>query len=106
MPKSPVITITVNPCIDISAHVPELKPDKKLHCNRLKKEPGGGGINISRVIHRFGGSTKALYPAGGYTGDFFNNMLDEEKVQSLRIQINDFTRENIVIKEDLSLIHI
>ena len=99
---SAVITITVNPCIDISAHIPELMPEKKLHCSTLKKEPGGGGINISRVIQRFGGSTIAIYPAGGYTGDFFNKMLDDEQVQSLRIHINDFTRENIVVKEDCS----
>ena len=99
---SPVITITVNPCIDISAHIPALMPEKKLHCSTLKIEPGGGGINISRVIQRFGGSTIAIYPAGGYTGDFFNKMLDDEQVHSLRIPINDFTRENIVVKEDCS----
>ncbi|MEO6671143.1 MAG: 1-phosphofructokinase family hexose kinase [Ferruginibacter sp.] len=98
----PVISLTLNPCIDLSAHIPELKPDKKLHCHTLKKEPGGGGINISRVIQRFGGSTIAVYPAGGYTGDYFNKMLDHENVRSVRIHIKDFTRENIVVKEDCS----
>lgn len=98
----PVITITANPCIDISAHVPALFPDKKLRCSTLKKDPGGGGINVSRVIHRFGGNTIAFFPAGGYTGDYFVQMLANEQVPFREVILAGETRENIVITDDSS----
>ena len=47
-----IITITPNPCIDISTSVEELIPDKKLLCTSLKKEPGGGGINVSKALKK------------------------------------------------------
>lgn len=97
-----ILTITMNPCIDISAQIPLLVPDKKLHCTHMKKEPGGGGINVSRVIARFGGNTNAIFPAGGYTGEFFVSMLVNEEVPVTNISIEQHTRENMVVLEEKS----
>lgn len=97
-----IITITPNPCIDISTSVEELIPDKKLLCTSLKKEPGGGGINVSRVIKRLGADTKAIYLAGGYTGEFFTKMLQAESVESIVIQTENHTRENFIVAEESS----
>ncbi len=94
-----IITITPNPCIDITTRVTELIPDKKLLCTSMKKEPGGGGINVSRVIKRFGGDTKAIYLAGGYTGEFFTKMLQSESVNTNIIQTENHTRENFIVAE-------
>ena len=96
----PVITITPNPCIDISARIPSLQAERKLHCTSAKKEPGGGGINVSRVIKRLGGETKAIYLAGGYTGEYFTKMLHAEKVSTLPIEIANHTRENFVVADE------
>jgi 6-phosphofructokinase 2 len=97
-----IITVTPNPCIDISAAVPKLVADKKLRCTHLKKEPGGGGINVSRVITRLGGDTIAMYLAGGYTGDFLSEMLKNENVKTAVVKTRGHTRENFVMKEDSS----
>ncbi|MDB5202962.1 MAG: hexose kinase, 1-phosphofructokinase family [Ferruginibacter sp.] len=102
MNTSAIITITPNPCIDISASVPELIRDRKLQCTRLVKEPGGGGINVSRVLQRLGSATKAIYFSGGYTGDYFNSMLTAEGVTSVTVKIAHDTRENVVIAEESS----
>lgn len=99
---SSIITITPNPCIDISTRVSELIPDKKLVCSSLKKEPGGGGINVSRVIKRLGGDTKAVCLAGGYTGDFFTKMLQAESVETIIIKTENHTRENFIVAEGSS----
>jgi 6-phosphofructokinase 2 len=74
-------------------------PERKLHCTSLKKEPGGGGINVSRVIKRFGGETTAIYMAGGYTGDFFTSMLHAEQVNTFVIKTENHTRENFVVAD-------
>lgn len=94
-----IITITPNPCIDISTHVPVLIPDKKLRCTTVRKEPGGGGINVSRVIKRLGAETKAVYLAGGYTGKYFTTMMQAEQVDTLVIETVNHTRENFVVSE-------
>ena len=82
MPK--IVTITFSPCIDKTTSVPELMPEKKLRCASPKLDPGGGGINVARVINRLGEKAIAIYPAGGYTGKHFNALLEKEKCQTDR----------------------
>ena len=40
--QSPIVTLTVNPCIDESAAVDRVIPDRKLRCGPARYEPGGG----------------------------------------------------------------
>ena len=94
---SKIVTITFSPCIDKSAAVPGLIPEKKLRCESAKSEPGGGGINVARVINRLGGKALAIYPAGGYTGKSFNALLEKENVQSIIIETKNETRENFIV---------
>ncbi|MBT7817228.1 MAG: 1-phosphofructokinase family hexose kinase, partial [Polaribacter sp.] len=49
-----VVTLTINPALDKSAKVTEMIPFDKLECHDITYHPGGGGINISRVLHRLG----------------------------------------------------
>ncbi|HET9824529.1 MAG TPA: 1-phosphofructokinase family hexose kinase [Chitinophagaceae bacterium] len=97
---SRIITITFNPCIDKSATVKTLKPEKKLHCSEPKFEPGGGGINVARAIKKLGGDPVAIYPAGGYTGEFFNHLLEKDHVASVVIEVEHSMRENVIVLEE------
>lgn len=96
---SKIITITFSPSIDKSATVKALVPEKKLKCNTLKSEPGGGGINIARVLKKLGTETLAIFPSGGYNGKFFNALLQKENVPSIIIETQHETRENFVIRD-------
>ena len=97
---SKIITITFSPCIDKSTTVPALIPEKKLKCTAPKLEPGGGGINVARAIKKLGGEAIAIFPSGGYTGKFFNHLLEKEKVPSVIIESANETRENIIVLDD------
>jgi 6-phosphofructokinase 2 len=97
---SPIVTVTFSPCIDKSATVPELIPAKKLKCENLKLDPGGGGINVARAIKKLGGEATAVYPAGGYTGKAFIALLEREKIPVVTIDSKNETRENIIILEE------
>jgi 6-phosphofructokinase 2 len=99
---SKIITITFNPCIDKSALVKKLIPEKKLHCSEPKFEPGGGGINVARAIKKLGGDVVAIYPAGGYTGQFFNHLLEKENVPTVVIEVSHSMRENVIVLEEHS----
>lgn len=98
--KANIITVTFSPCIDKSASVEKLIPEKKLRCSMPKLEPGGGGINVARAIKKLGGEATAIYPSGGYTGKFFDKLLENEGVPSVVIETENETRENIVVLEE------
>ncbi|MEJ5962879.1 1-phosphofructokinase family hexose kinase [Pedobacter immunditicola] len=94
-----IITITFNPAIDKSTTVPQLIPEKKLHCTSPVYEPGGGGINVARAIKRLGGNATAIYLEGGYSGKVFTELLRKEKIDIIPIRTLGVTRENLVVKE-------
>jgi 6-phosphofructokinase 2 len=95
-----IVTLTMNPSIDLSTSVKYLIPDRKLRCKSLKREPGGWGINVSRVFGRLAGTSIALYPAGGPAGEMLQNLLEQEGIKHHPIPIEDWTRENFTILEE------
>ena len=99
---SQIVTITFNPCIDKTAAVPQLIPEKKLSCTEPRFEPGGGGINVARAIRKLGGEATAIYPSGGYTGKFFNDLLAKENIPAVIIEIENSLRENVIVVEESS----
>mgnify|MGYP006278349353 CR=1 FL=1 len=96
---TPVITLTLNPAIDKNTSVDRVIAEDKLRCETPTREPGGGGLNVSRVIDRLGGETNALYAAGGLTGDILEHLLDDEGVNHTPIEIEEWTRENLIVYE-------
>lgn len=94
-----IITITFNPALDKSVTVPAFVPEKKLHTSLPVTEAGGGGINVARAIKKLGGHAKAIYLAGGTTGDFLAKLLDEESVLQQSIHTRNDTRENITVTD-------
>ncbi|KAF2518515.1 1-phosphofructokinase family hexose kinase [Flavobacterium salilacus subsp. salilacus] len=92
-----VLTITLNPTVDKSSSVANIKPEKKLRCAAPKYEPGGGGINVSRGLLRLGITTTALFTAGGRTGSLLQQLLEEEDITTLPVQVAAQTRENFIV---------
>ena len=97
MNTAAIITVTLNPAIDKSTSITALIPEKKLRCTDPIFEPGDGGINVARAIKRLGGNATAIFLAGGYTGKFFSEMLEKEKIDSLKIDTAKQTRENLIV---------
>jgi 6-phosphofructokinase 2 len=97
---SQIVTITFSPSIDKSTTVSALLPEKKMRCTNPKFEAGGGGINVARVISKLGGEVMAVFPSGGYTGTFFNHLLEKEEVPFTIVQTRNETKENFVILEE------
>jgi 6-phosphofructokinase 2 len=94
---SGIITITANPAIDKTSSVTAMMPERKMKCARPVFEPGGGGVNVARAIKKLGGSATAVFFAGGYSGQFFKKLLDVEEIKSDTVEIQDHTRENLII---------
>ncbi len=47
-----------------------------------QRDPGGGGVNVARVIKRLGGEASAIYPVGGAMGALLRQLLDSKSVAS------------------------
>lgn len=92
-----IITITLNPALDKSITVKSLVPEKKLKAENVKTEAGGGGVNVSRALHKLGLESKAVYLAGGYTGKEFTVLLEKEGVKGNPVEIKGDTRENFIV---------
>jgi 6-phosphofructokinase 2 len=92
-----VLTITLNPSIDISVMVPQLVPNDKLRCESYEKEVGGGGINVAKGLHRLGISTEALFFSGGHNGQFIESRLHAEHLIIHPLRVDPETRENITV---------
>jgi 6-phosphofructokinase 2 len=94
-----ILTITMNPAVDVSTAVERIVPVSKLRGLWHRRDPGGGGINVARVIKRMGGNVRALYPIGGVTGDRLRGLLDAEGIASHTFPIAGETREDFFITE-------
>ncbi len=95
-----IVTVTFSPCIDKSTAIKKLWSDKKLLCAPPKLEPGGGGINVARAIKKLGGLATAVFPSGGYTGKYFNHLLEKEDIPVVIIETQNETRENVIILDE------
>ena len=42
-----IVTVTINPALDVSTSVDRVLPVHKLRCKGIQRDPGGGGINVA-----------------------------------------------------------
>ncbi len=94
-----IITITVNPAIDMHTDTDQVEPEIKIRCNRAAFDPGGGGINVSRAVRKLGGDSTALYPSGGQTGRMLDNLLEKEGIDRVNVPVEATTRLNLTVAE-------
>lgn len=92
-----LVTVTLNPALDVSTSVPRVEPTHKLRCTELRRDPGGGGINVARVVRRLGMDVLALYAVGGPIGQLLESLVVRERVESHPIAISAHTRENFTV---------
>ena len=97
-----VVTLTMNPAVDVSANVALLEPSVKLRCSGERRDPGGGGINVARVLKRFGLEVDAIFPAGGAVGQALERLVEQEGVMPNLIPISGETREDFTVREEKS----
>jgi len=97
-----IVTFTPNPAVDVSTSVERIIPTHKLRCAPSRRDPGGGGVNVARVVKRLGGEVVAVYPLGGATGRLLSQLVAREGVPSHVCEIADETREDFSVQEESS----
>jgi 1-phosphofructokinase family hexose kinase len=98
-PVATITTITLNPAVDVAVTVERLVQGGTNCCRLDSVDPGGKGLNASRVIRRLGRPTLALGFLGGPTGEMVRARLDAEGVPHCFDDVDDLTRLNTMIYE-------
>lgn len=97
-----IVTLTINPAVDASTSVKKMAPFTKMRCAPARREPGGGGINVARVLGRLGVDASAIFPAGGATGQLLGALVEREGVKSVLIPAQNATREDLTVFDETS----
>jgi 6-phosphofructokinase 2 len=95
----PIVTLTLNPAIDGASEAEAVQPTRKIRTSGDRYDPGGGGINVARVIAELGGLTLPVYLAGGVTGDVFDALLAGRGLAGRRVPIAGHTRISLAVFE-------
>jgi 1-phosphofructokinase len=93
-----IYTLTLNPSVD---YIVQLESFQLGELNRTLSEtkfPGGKGINVSRVLKHVGVTSKALGFNGGFTGDYIEEYLHNERIETDFVKVKEDTRINIKLK--------
>ena len=94
-----IVTLTLNPAIDNSCEAERVSPTHKTRTFDERLQPGGGGINVARVLKRLGANVHAIFTGGGATGQVLDELLDRTGVSNCRVPIIDDTRVSLTVVE-------
>ena len=94
-----ILTITLNPTVDISSEAEVVRPTRKTRTSNTRYDPGGGGINVARVIATLGGDAEAIFLAGGEIGSLLDRLMGDEGIRRRLISIAGQTRIGVVVSE-------
>ena len=98
--QQPILTLTLNPALDMATGVTQILPGHKLRCTEPHLDPGGGGLNVSRAIRALGGDSLALVAIGGLTGDRLAGLIRQAGVTFLSILGPGETRQSLSVTEE------
>jgi len=96
MKNHQIITLTINPSLDKSAHFNGLIPEQKMRCETPKYDAGGGGINVSKAISKLEGSSFCVFTSGGSSGKMLEELIQKEEIDILVLKTKNWTRENFI----------
>lgn len=99
VPAPSLITLTPNPALDLTTAVDRMLPGHKLRCGAVRRDPGGGGVNVARMLHRLGASVQAWLLVGGEPGRSVVEALGQEGVPTRTWAMHGSTRENLTVLE-------
>lgn len=95
-----ILTITLNPTVDLSTATPHVTAGPKLRCTTPVADPGGGGINVSRAIKFLDGTSKAFIATGGETGTRLLRLLANEHIDFTAFSVTGETRQSLSVTDE------
>ncbi|SDO33507.1 1-phosphofructokinase [Alkalicoccus daliensis] len=95
-----IYTMTLNPSVDYLVSVNNFQLGKTNRADTQRMVPGGKGINVSKVLQLFHIPTKLFGFTAGFTGEFIQNTLQKQGLDTSFIEVEGMTRINVKLKTD------
>lgn len=92
-----IVTVTMNPSIDISYPLETLKINTVNRTNQVTKTAGGKGLNVTRVVHDLDGDVLATGILGGFHGAHISEELKKVGIKQDFTSIKEESRDSIAI---------
>ena len=92
-----IYTVTLNPALDKTVEIPSLTVDAVNRITTMRTDPGGKGINVSKVIAKLGGKSIATGILGGGTGRAILSALKDLELTTSFHFVEGETRTNMKI---------
>ena len=70
-----IYTVTLNPALDKTVEIPSFTTDGVNRITSIRTDPGGKGINVSKVVAALGSTSRVLGILGGSTGQMISEAL-------------------------------
>ena len=102
MQARPIVTVTLNPALDLATHADRIVPGPKLRCAEPRADPGGGGANVSRVIATLGGQSTAFMALGGPAGARLSGLIEQAGIALVAYPAPGETRTSWSITDRLT----
>jgi len=94
-----IVTLTINPAIDRIISIDRLAFEDRAYINSTHELAGGRGINVSSVIHSFGGETMAVLISGGDSGKRLEGLLAKCGYRIALVPVQNEIRTNLTITD-------
>ena len=98
--QADILTITLNPAVDLATHVAKVIAGPKLRCATPRFDPGGGGVNVARAVCKMGGSARALVAVGGAMGARLLDLLAAGGIPTVPVPVSGETRQSFAVTDD------
>ncbi len=92
-----IVSLSLNPAIDLTYELNNLKHDQKSRATKTYYDPGGTGINVGRALEKLQANSHTCCITAGKMGEFLDTMLRQELNNITTIQIEGETRINTTL---------
>ena len=92
-----IYTVTLNPALDKTVEIPGMALDTVNRITEMRTDPGGKGINVSKVIAKLGGESCAVGILGGESGKMLEKLLEGKPFATRFRFVEGQTRTNLKI---------
>lgn len=100
-----IYTVTLNPALDKTARVNGFAIDSVNRVAECRQDPGGKGVNVSKVVISLGGESRALAVLGGTTGKAVAAALEGLAIPCWAFDVPGETRTNLKIVDPVNDTH-